>query len=81
MTDAEIKQKCLDASNAAIALFDLIDEHGKDAVLETHDGLKAMMDLMVPVEGLRTYYQRRNIARMLALGVSPEQLMRAATGG
>jgi hypothetical protein len=33
-------------------------------------------DIISPVEELRAYYFRRNIMRMLALGVDPQDLIR-----
>lgn len=79
MTD--IKQACLDLSNAAIALFDLVEADGIDAPMDGIENilkLKAMVDAS---EVIRGYYARRNISRMLALGVSPETLARMDARG
>jgi hypothetical protein len=76
MNDAEVKQLCLDISNAAIALFDVIEEQGVDAPLDDLQNVIKLNDIISPVEELRAYYFRRNIMRMLALGVDPQDLIR-----
>lgn len=79
-TTADMKQACLDLSNAAIALFDLIDEDGVTAPMEGMDGIMKLKAVVDSSEKIRGYYERRNIQRMLALGVSPATLLRMAGG-
>lgn len=74
----DMKQACLDLSNSAIALFDLLEAEGDDAPmegLENIEKLKAVVDHAYLIIG---HYQRRNIARMIALGVNPETILRMA---
>lgn len=71
-----MKQACLDLSNAAIALFDLIEEKGDMAPLDSLDDLPTLMKVINEANHIRDYYNRRNIQRMLALGVSPDHLMK-----
>lgn len=74
----DIKQACLDLSNSAIALFDIVEEGGDDAALEGMDNILLLTTIVRLSDELREYYFRRNVQRMLALGVSPEALIRMA---
>lgn len=76
----DMKQACLDLSNAAIALFDLIDQDGVQAPLDDWAGVLKLKAVVDAGEVIRGYYQRRNIQRMLALGISPDELLRMAGG-
>lgn len=72
----DIKQECLNLSNAAIALFDLIDEEGDDSPMSDVDNMMKFKAVIDSSEKIRGYYMRRNIQRMLSLGISPETLIR-----
>lgn len=75
MDVADMKQACLDLSNAALALFDLIEKDGIDSPMDGLDNIMKLKAVVDHVETLRGYYARRNISRMLALGVSPTSLL------
>ncbi len=75
-TQLDLTQACLDLSNAALALFDIIDAKGVNAPLEDHGDMMKLMTVIDSSEKIRAYYYHRNIQRMLALGVSPETLLR-----
>ncbi len=77
-TDIEMKQACLDLSKAATALFDIIEAGGIDSPMEGLDNILILKDLNQASVNIIGYYQRRNIQRMLALGVSPETLLKMA---
>ena len=68
-------QALLDVSKAATDLFDLVEAGGVDAPL---DNPFAFVPFMRCHEQVRAYYSRRNVHRMLALGVSPADLLRMA---
>lgn len=74
----DMKQACVDLSNAAIALFDLIEEKGVTAPLDNMEDLPKLMKVLSEAEHIRSYYNRRNIQRMLALGVDPQTLLKMA---
>ncbi len=74
----DMKQACLDLSSAAIALFDLLEEKGDMAPLEDIGDMLKLVALVDKTTEIREYYFRRNVQRMLALGVSPEALLRMA---
>lgn len=77
----DMKQACLDLSNAAIALFDLIDADGVQAPLDGIAGVMKLKAVVDAAEEIRSYYERRNIQRLLALGVSPAELLRMGNRG
>lgn len=74
-------QVCLDLSKAATDVFDLIEAEGLDAPMETVDHILKLKAIVDNTEVLRSYYFRRNIQRMLALGVLPSHLMEMAERG
>lgn len=80
MDKSEMMQKCLDLSNAAQALFDLIESEDISAPLDSVTGVMILAAVVEPFEDIRGYYMRRNVQRMLVLGVSPENLLRQAQG-
>ncbi len=72
----DLKQKRLDLSNAVLVLFDLIDTEGVTAPIDNQSGitkLRAVIDITDEIQG---YYYHRNLQRMLALGVSPDSLLK-----
>jgi len=75
-TSLDLKQVCLDLSNAALVLFDVVETEGLNAPLEDCVAMAKLKAVMDTSEEIREYYYRRNIRRMLALGVSPETLLR-----
>lgn len=81
MDEAQMKQHCLELMNAAIAIFDLVEEKGIVAPLEDLDGVMKLKSMVDHANEIREYYYRRNIQRMLALGVSPESLLKMAGDG
>lgn len=78
MDDKDMKQLCLDLSNASLKLFDLIDAKGIDAPLETMENVFVFGTVINKYREIADYYERRNIQRMLALGVSPATLLERA---
>ncbi len=77
MDVADMKQLCLDLSNSAIALFDIIDDKGIEAPLADYEAIQKLKTVIDSSYNIRDYYYRRNIQRMLALGVSPDSLLKA----
>jgi len=75
----ELKQACIDMSNAALALFDLFDEHGTEALYAGPDAL-CIVTLQRRFEFVRACLMRQATARVTALGISPEALARQAFG-
>lgn len=80
MEKREMMQTLLDLSNASLALFDLIDDGDITAPIDTDAGVRNLVLLLSKTEDFRQYYAQRNISRMLALGVSPESLLKMAGG-
>lgn len=81
MDKTEMKQICLDLSKAAGTLFDIIDEKDDiNAVMDGALGVLALAEVMINTNKMREYYARQNIQRMLALGISPEELARMDLG-
>lgn len=76
-----LMQVCLDLSKAATDVFDLIDEEGLDAPMETIDHILKLKAIVDNAETLRSYYFQRNIQRMLSLGVPASHLMEMAMRG
>ncbi len=74
----EMKQVCISLSDAALALFDLIDAEGIDAPVDGHEGIERLKAVLDATEEIRIYYTLRNIQRMLALGISPSTLLEEA---
>ncbi len=72
----DLKQACLDLSNAALALFDVVETEGLDAPLEDYDSMAKLKAVIDTSEEIRNYYYHRNIRRMLALGVAPQTLLK-----
>ncbi len=70
----EMKQACLHLSDSALALFDLIAAKGVDAPLEDYDGIAKLKNVINISEEIRDYYSLRNVQRMLALGITPDNL-------
>lgn len=58
-------------------MFDVIEEGGNAAPL---DNPTTLLNMSKAYEVIRGYYSRRTIQRMLALGVTPEQLARMDMG-
>lgn len=75
------KQDCLDLVNAAMRLFDMIEADGVTSPTETVENILVLKEIVDKAEKLRSYYFRRNLHRMIALGISPETLLKQATGG
>lgn len=76
MTQEEMQQACLDLSNSAIALFDLVEKKGLSSPLEEVSDtlkLKALFDASTKIVD---YYQHCNIQKMMALGVSPSAIFK-----
>lgn len=74
MTDlTALKQACLDLSKAGTDLFDAFDEHGFEAAWEG-DNVFIIVRLQDSFEVLRSFFSQQATSRMLALGISPEQL-------
>lgn len=80
METADMKQKCLDLSTAAMALFDLIEAEGIDAPMDKIENILTLANVIEVGSEIKQYYAQRNIQRMLALGVSPAALLRLAEG-
>ncbi len=78
MDTTDIKQVCLDLSNASIALFDLIEEEGESAPMEGLENIACLKKVIDNAYLIIDFYQRKNIRRMVALGVSPETILRMA---
>ncbi len=78
MDKTDIKQVCLDLSNASIALFDLIEEEGESAPMEGLENIASLKKVIDNAYLIIDFYQRKNIRRMMALGVSPETILRMA---
>lgn len=74
----DLMQECLDLSKAALALFDFIEADGIDAPLDNANGVLKVKAVVDASNNIREYYYKRNIARMLALGISPAALLRMA---
>lgn len=72
----DMLQTCLDVSNSAIALFDLIEKEGVDSPLNNIDNLEKLTNLIKDVKKIKEYYYRRNVQRMLALGHTPEDILK-----
>lgn len=72
----EMKQTCLYLSDAALALFDFIEAEGVEGPLTKLDGVMKLKDVIETTEEIRAYYSRRNLSRMLALGISPATLLK-----
>jgi hypothetical protein len=71
----EMKQVCISLSDAALALFDLIDAEGIDSPVDSQEGITTLKAVMDATEEIKIYYTLRNIQRMLALGISPSTLL------
>lgn len=69
----DIKQACLDLSNAAMALFDEVEKRGMEGGW-TASGVMALVKMSTSYERIREPFARMATRRMLALGVSREQL-------
>jgi hypothetical protein len=74
-TASDMKQTCLDLSNAALALFDCFDELGIEAAW-IDDTVLVILDMERAHDRLRDLLSRQTAARMAALGYTPEQLAR-----
>lgn len=74
MDATEMKQTCLDLSRAATNLYDIVDGQGIDAPMDELRHILTLQKIVAKAEEIRAYYFRRNVQRMLALGVSPESL-------
>ncbi len=72
----DVKQICLDLSNAALVLFDLVESKGDAAPLEDYNDMAILRLVVDKSEAIRSYYYHRNLQRMLALGLSPETLLK-----
>lgn len=74
----DLKQACLDLSNAALALFDAFERDGYEAmwVQDNADGLRAVMAMQNAHNTLADFLRGQSVRRMLALGVSPEALLK-----
>lgn len=75
----DLKQACLDLSNRALELFDRFDEHGLEAAW-VRDGVLVVARMEQAHEVVRSFLERQATRRMLALGVTPEQLARITMG-
>lgn len=75
---SDLKQACIDLSNTALAMFDAFEKHGLEAAWEDPFLIKQFME---DHERIRGFIQRQVNQRMLALGVSPERLLKMAKGG
>ncbi len=76
----DVKQACIDLSTAAINLFDLVDADGVDAPMDDFVGIAKLVSVVTKAEDIREYYAARNIERILALGTSPEVLLKTIRG-
>lgn len=81
MTADDVKATCLDLSKAALGLFDIVDADGIDAAMENYDNILILKSLIDSAEEIRSYYERANIQRMLAMGVPPKTLLNWAKRG
>ena len=71
----DLKQACLDLSREAMVLFDRFEEYGIEAAWES-DGAVVIMRMEEAHEILRSFLAQQATSRMLALGVTPENLAR-----
>lgn len=78
MTETELKQACVDLSNLWIGVFDVIDDDGIDGILTKLDGIMNLKVALDKTEAIRAYILQRNMQRMLALGISPAELLKMA---
>lgn len=62
---AALKQACLDLSNAALALFDQLDEHGTEAPWVGGNVL-TLGKLTAAHEEIRSYFARQAVTRLSA---------------
>jgi hypothetical protein len=79
-TVTRLKQACLDISNAALALFDQIDEHGTEAPWVGANVL-TMKRLAESYDQIRSYFRRPGGDAARRLGVTPDQLAGLAGRG
>lgn len=77
MTQDELLAKLLDVHKASMAMFDAIEERGAAAPL---DDPRLIISWLQPIRDIEEYYRRRNVHRLLALGVSPETLLKLSDG-
>jgi hypothetical protein len=63
------KQACLDLSNAALAFFDLLDEHGEEGPWTANGGVEIIVRLADAYEAATTPTHRRATQRMMALAM------------
>jgi hypothetical protein len=75
MTD--VRQLCLDVSKAAMELFDLVDEKGDHAPLDDTGNVMILQAMLEPMYEIKGYYTRLAVQRMLALGVSPANIIKS----
>lgn len=74
-TVSELKQSCLDLSKSALELYDRFEEHGLEAAWEG-DGALVVVRMSDAHEVLRQFLLTQSTLRLLALGVSPADLLR-----